>query len=67
MLDLKTVKAERGERVEKHILITRYDSGRASRGEMLSIDDILEILATPLLESFPRARTSCVHRMLDRR
>src|SRR6202453_3111177 len=37
MLDSRTVKAERGERVEKHILITRYDSGRASRGEMLSI------------------------------
>src|SRR3569833_3815131 len=49
MLDSKTVKAERGEFVEKHILITRYDAGRASRGEMLNIDDILEILATPLL------------------
>ena len=30
MLDSKTVKAERGEMVEKHILITRYDPGRAS-------------------------------------
>src|SRR6266853_607914 len=45
MLDSKTAKAEKGERVEKHVLITRYDSGRASRGEMLSIDDIREILA----------------------
>src|SRR6267143_1917567 len=27
---------ERGERVEKHVLITRYDSARAARGEMLS-------------------------------
>src|ERR1700724_2424826 len=25
MLDSKTVKAERGERVEKHVLLTRYD------------------------------------------
>jgi septum site-determining protein MinD len=56
MLDSKTVKAERGERVEKHILITRYDSGRASRGEMLSIDDILEILATPLLGIIPESQ-----------
>src|ERR1700690_4431639 len=32
MLDSKTVKAENGERGEKHVLITRYDSGRASRG-----------------------------------
>src|SRR5437588_9945875 len=43
MLDSKTVKAEKGERVEKHVLITRYDSARAARGEMLSIEDILEI------------------------
>jgi septum site-determining protein MinD len=56
MLDSKTVKAERGERVEKHVLITRYDSGRASRGEMLSIDDILEILATPLLGIIPESQ-----------
>jgi septum site-determining protein MinD len=56
MLDSKTVKAERGERVVKHVLITRYDSARASRGEMLSIDDILEILATPLLGIIPESQ-----------
>ena len=56
MLDSKTVKAEKGERVEKHVLITRYDSGRASRGEMLGIDDILEILATPLLGIIPESQ-----------
>src|SRR6201991_1799137 len=56
MLDSKTVKAERGEMVEKHILITRYDPGRASRGEMLGIDDILEILATPLLGIIPESQ-----------
>jgi septum site-determining protein MinD len=56
MLDSKTVKAERGERVEKHVLITRYDSARAARGEMLSIEDILEILATPLLGIIPESQ-----------
>jgi septum site-determining protein MinD len=50
------VKAERGERVEKHVLITRYDSERAARGEMLSIEDILEILATPLLGIIPESQ-----------
>jgi septum site-determining protein MinD len=50
------VKAERGERVEKHVLITRYDQARASRGEMLSIEDILEILATPLLGIIPESQ-----------
>jgi septum site-determining protein MinD len=56
MLDSKTVKAERGERVEKHVLITRYCSARAARGEMLSIEDILEILATPLLGIIPESQ-----------
>ena len=56
MLDSKTVKAERGERVEKHVLITRYDPARAARGEMLGIDDILEILATPLLGIIPESQ-----------
>ncbi|NOJ40198.1 septum site-determining protein MinD [Bradyrhizobium australiense] len=56
MLDSKTVKAERGERVEKHVLITRYDPARAARGEMLNIDDILEILATPLLGIIPESQ-----------
>jgi septum site-determining protein MinD len=56
MLDSKTASAERGERVEKHILITRYDPARAARGEMLNIDDILEILATPLLGIIPESQ-----------
>jgi septum site-determining protein MinD len=56
MLDSKTAKAEKGEQVKKHVLITRYDSSRAARGEMLSIDDILEILATPLLGIIPESQ-----------
>jgi septum site-determining protein MinD len=56
MLDSKTVRSERGERVAKHLLITRYDAARAARSEMLSIDDILEILATPLLGIVPESQ-----------
>ncbi len=55
MLDSKTKKAERGERMEKHLLVTRYDPARAARGEMLSIDDVLEILSTPLLGIIPES------------
>src|SRR5712672_2196987 len=55
LLDSKTEKAEKGERVEKHILITRYDAARAARGEMLSIEDVLEILSTPLLGIIPES------------
>src|ERR1700732_4054834 len=56
MLDSKTVKAENGERVEKHVLVTRYDPARAARGEMINIEDILEILATPLLGIIPESQ-----------
>jgi septum site-determining protein MinD len=55
MLDSKTLRAENGERVEKHLLITRYDPARAARGEMLSIEDVLEILSTPLLGIIPES------------
>ena len=58
LLDSKTAKAERGERVAKHLLITRYSPARAARGEMLSIDDVLEILSTPLLGHHSRERRS---------
>jgi septum site-determining protein MinD len=50
------VKAEQGEQVRKHLLITRFDTARAARGEMLSIDDVLEILATPLLGIIPESQ-----------
>src|SRR5689334_5518160 len=56
MLDSKTARAEKGERVAKHVLITRYDAARASRGEMLSIEDVLEILASPLLGIVPESQ-----------
>jgi septum site-determining protein MinD len=55
MLDSKTKLAENGGRIDKHLLITRYDSARANRGEMLSIDDVLEILSTPLLGIIPES------------
>jgi septum site-determining protein MinD len=56
LLDSKTKKAENGERIEKHLLITRYNAARAATGDMLSIDDVLEILATPLLGIVPESQ-----------
>ena len=55
LLDAKTEKAEKGERIEKHLLLTRYDAARAARGEMLTIEDVLEILSTPLLGIIPES------------
>jgi septum site-determining protein MinD len=55
LLDSKTARAERGERVEKHLLLTRYDPARAARGEMLKTEDVLEILSIPLLGIIPNS------------
>lgn len=55
LLDSKTEKAEKGQQIEKYILITRYDTQRAERGEMLNIDDVINILSTPLLGIIPES------------
>lgn len=55
LLDSKTKKAENGERMEKHLLLTRYDVGRAERGEMLKTEDVLEILSIPLIGIIPES------------
>ncbi len=55
LLDSKTERAKNGEHLEKHLILTRYDPGRAERGEMLKIDDVLEILSIPLLAVVPES------------
>ncbi len=55
LLDAKTAKAERGERMDKHLLLTRYDPIRAERGDMLKVEDVLEILSIPLLGIIPES------------
>ena len=55
LLDSKTEKAEKGQRIEKYLLITRYDVQRAARGGMLKIEDIVDILSVPLLGIVPES------------
>ncbi len=55
LLDSKTERAAKGERVEKHLLLTRYDPVRAARGDMLKTEDVLEILSIPLLGIIPES------------
>ena len=55
LLDFKTKRAEAGERMDKQLLVTRFDAGRSSRGEMLSIADVLDILSIPLLGVIPES------------
>ncbi len=56
LLDSKTEKAERGEWMEKLLLLTRYDPVRANRGDMLKTEDVLEILSIPLLGIIPESQ-----------
>ena len=55
LLDAKTARAAAGESLEKHLILTRYDAGRAERGEMLKLEDVLEILSIPLLAVVPES------------
>ncbi len=55
LLDAKTERAENGGQLEKHLLLTRYDASRASQRNMLSVDDVVEILAVPLLGIVPES------------
>ncbi|NPD67461.1 septum site-determining protein MinD [Lichenicola cladoniae] len=55
MLDSTTAKAKAGEKINKHLLLTRYDQARAARGEMLRVEDVLEILSIPLIGIIPES------------
>jgi len=55
MLDSTTAKAKAGEKINKHLLLTRYDPVRAARGEMLRTEDVLEILSIPLIGIIPES------------
>ncbi|WP_366657992.1 septum site-determining protein MinD [Fodinicurvata sp. EGI_FJ10296] len=57
MLASRSKRAEDGQDpVKEHLLITRYDPDRVDRGDMLRVDDILEILAIPLLGVVPESQ-----------
>lgn len=57
MLAARSRRAELGlEPVTEHLLLTRYDPARVERGEMLNVEDVLEILAIPLLGIIPESQ-----------
>jgi septum site-determining protein MinD len=58
LLSSKTRKVERGEgRVKEHLVLTRYNPERVQKGEMLSIKDVQEILAIPVLGVIPESKS----------
>lgn len=57
VLNSRSRRAERGEEpVTQQLLLTRYDPDRVEKGEMLKVDDVLEILAIPLLGVVPESQ-----------
>lgn len=42
--------------IQEHLLLTRYDPERVERGEMLSVEDVKEILAIPLIGVIPESK-----------
>ena len=57
LLQSKTQKAEDGESIKEHLLITRYSPERVDDGDMLSLEDILDILAIPLIGAIPESES----------
>jgi septum site-determining protein MinD len=56
MLNSKTKRAIEGkEPIKEHLLITRYNPNRVEGGQMLSLEDIHEILRTPLIGVIPES------------
>jgi septum site-determining protein MinD len=42
--------------IQEHLLLTRYDPERVERGEMLSVEDVKDILAIPLIGVIPESK-----------
>lgn len=58
LLASRTKRAEKNlEPISEHLLLTRYAPQRVARGDMLSVDDVKEILAIPLLGVIPESHS----------
>ncbi len=56
ILQARSKRAEMGDSpVKEHLLLTRYAPRRVQSGEMLSVDDVQELLRTPLLGVIPES------------
>ena len=57
ILASKSRRAEQGEEpVKEHLVLARYAWERVENGDMLSVDDVLEILGIPLLGVIPESK-----------
>lgn len=57
LLASKSQRAEKGEEpIKEHLLLSRYNPERVSKGEMLGVEDVEEILAIQLLGVIPESQ-----------
>lgn len=57
ILQSKSRRAEQGESINEHLLLTRYNPERVAKGEMLGVSDVEDILATKLLGVIPECQS----------
>lgn len=55
LLSSKTRKAEKGERIQEYLLLTRYSPARVEKGEMLSVKDVEEVLGLKTIGVIPES------------
>ena len=55
LLSSKTRRAENGERIKEHLLLTRYSPNRVEGGEMLSVKDVEEVLGLKTVGVIPES------------
>lgn len=55
LLASKTRRAEAGEKVKEHLLLTRYSPSRVENGEMLSVKDVEEVLGLKTVGVIPES------------
>jgi len=57
LLAAKTKRSEMGGApIKTHLLLTRYSPAQVKKGEMLSVEDVLELLGIPLLGVIPESK-----------
>ncbi|UTC24967.1 septum site-determining protein MinD [Candidatus Comchoanobacter bicostacola] len=57
LLNSKTLRAMKNQEITEHLLITRYDAQRVATKDMISHDDIQEILAIDLIGIIPESKS----------
>lgn len=58
ILASKTRRAIEGkDPIREHLLLTRYDPDRVAKGEMLSVQDVTDLLAIPLIGIIPESKS----------